>query len=219
MTEQEWLASGEPDSMLELLGRENNRKLRLFAVACCERIWHLIPTDPSRHCVMVARRLADGLEMPGERRAAVKAAMGDADTTPAAACVGATSAYEAAVRTADHATIAVAKEHYPELYESGERTPEWFEILGREGIAQCALIRDIFGNPFQPVAFSPEWRTDTAVTLARQMYDSRDFSALPIFADALQDAGCDNAAILDHCRGPGPHVRGCWVVDLVLGKE
>jgi hypothetical protein len=83
----------------------------------------------------------------------------------------------------------------------------------------AVLLRDIFGNPFRPVAFSPEWRTDTVVSLARQMYDSRDFSAMPILADALQDAGCDSADILDHCRGPAPHVRGCWVVDLVLGKE
>jgi hypothetical protein len=85
--------------------------------------------------------------------------------------------------------------------------------------SQAHLLRDIFGNPFRPVAFAPAWRTDTAVSLARQMYESRDFSAMPILADALQDAGCDNAEILDHCRGPGPHVRGCWVVDLVLGKE
>ena len=81
------------------------------------------------------------------------------------------------------------------------------------------LFRDIFGNPFRPVAFSPEWRTDTAVALARQMYDARDFSAMPILADALQDAGCDNEDIFNHCQGAGPHVRGCWVVDLVLGKE
>lgn len=72
---------------------------------------------------------------------------------------------------------------------------------------------------FRPVTFSPEWRTGTALTLAQQMYDAREFSAMPILADALQDAGCDCAAILDHCRGPGPHVRGGWVVDLVLGKE
>jgi hypothetical protein len=81
------------------------------------------------------------------------------------------------------------------------------------------LIREIAGNPFRPVAFSPEWRTDTAVSLARQMYEARDFSAMPILADALQDAGCDSADILDHCRRPVPHVRGCWVVDLVLDKE
>jgi hypothetical protein len=88
-----------------------------------------------------------------------------------------------------------------------------------EFAAQADLLREIFGNPFRPVTFSPQWRTDTAVSLARTMYESRDFSAMPILADALQDAGCDSAEILDHCRGPGPHVRGCWVVDLVLGKE
>jgi hypothetical protein len=84
---------------------------------------------------------------------------------------------------------------------------------------QLALLRDVFGNPFRPVAFAPEWRTDTAVALARQMYDGRDFGAIPILADALQDAGCDSDDILSHCRNPGEHVRGCWVVDFVLGKE
>ncbi len=83
----------------------------------------------------------------------------------------------------------------------------------------CRLIRDIFGNPFRPVSFSPEWRTDTVIALAKQMHESREFGAMPILADALQDAGCDSDDVLNHCRGPGPHVRGCWVVDLVLGKE
>jgi hypothetical protein len=81
------------------------------------------------------------------------------------------------------------------------------------------LLRDIFGNPFRPVAFDPSWRTDTAVSLARRMYESREFGAMPILADALQDAGCEDADILGHCRDPRqPHVRGCWAVDLVLGK-
>jgi hypothetical protein len=84
---------------------------------------------------------------------------------------------------------------------------------------QTHLARDIFGNPFRPVSFDPAWRTWTAVALAQQMYESRDFSAMPILGDALQDAGCTDEEVLGHCRGPGPHVRGCWVVDLVLGKE
>ncbi|MBM3980173.1 MAG: hypothetical protein FJ304_07780 [Planctomycetes bacterium] len=82
-----------------------------------------------------------------------------------------------------------------------------------------AILRDIFGNPFRPVTFAPEWRTDTAIALARTMYEAREFSAMPILADALQDAGCDNDDVLSHCRAPGAHVRGCWVCDLVLGKE
>jgi hypothetical protein len=89
----------------------------------------------------------------------------------------------------------------------------------QECAAQTDLLRDIVGNPFRPVTFSPRWRTSTAVAIARGMYESRDFGAMPILADALQDAGCEAEAILTHCRDAQQvHVRGCWVVDLVLGK-
>jgi hypothetical protein len=82
-----------------------------------------------------------------------------------------------------------------------------------------SLLYDVCGDPFRRVKFDKRWRTDTAVALAHQMYESREFSAMPILADALQDAGCDNTDILDHCRDAGAtHIRGCWVVDLVLGK-
>ena len=95
-----------------------------------------------------------------------------------------------------------------------------FDIHQHPRRVACLLLRDVFGNPFRPVAFAPEWRTETALTLAGQMYESRDFSAMPILADALQDAGCDSEDILNHCRATNAtHVRGCWVVDLVLGKE
>ena len=83
---------------------------------------------------------------------------------------------------------------------------------------QVSYLRDIFGNPFRPVVFPKSWRTEAAVGLALRMYDDRDFAAMPILADALEEAGCDDADILTHCREPGVHVRGCWVVDLVLGK-
>jgi len=96
---------------------------------------------------------------------------------------------------------------------NGDRTRE------EEAAEHARLLRDIFGNPFRPTAFDLSWRTATAVGLARALYDSRDFAAMPVLADALEDAGCDNADVLSHCRGLGPHVRGCWVVDLVLGKS
>jgi hypothetical protein len=81
----------------------------------------------------------------------------------------------------------------------------------------CELLREVFGNPFRPLDFAP-WRTGTAVALARTMYESQDFGAMPILADALQDAGCDNAEVLSHCRDASQvHARGCWVVDGVLG--
>jgi hypothetical protein len=80
-------------------------------------------------------------------------------------------------------------------------------------------LRDVFGNPFRPVPFSPGWRTSDAVAVARGGYESRDFGVLPILADTLQDAGCEDERLLGHCRGDGPHVRGCWALDLVLGLE
>ena len=80
------------------------------------------------------------------------------------------------------------------------------------------LRQVVFSNPLRWITINPSWLTPTVLAIAQQMYDTRDFGAMPILADALQDAGCDNDDILNHCRGPGPHVRGCWVVDLVLGK-
>ncbi len=83
------------------------------------------------------------------------------------------------------------------------------------------ILRELLGNQYRPVAVSPSWHAwngGTVVKLAQAIYDERAFDRLPILADALEEAGCDIADILGHCRGPGPHVRGCWVVDLLLGK-
>ncbi len=83
----------------------------------------------------------------------------------------------------------------------------------------ATLLRDIFGNPFRPVTLDPSWLTSTVTALAEGIYANRTFDRLPILADALMDAGCDNADILAHCRSEGPHVRGWWPVDLLLGME
>ncbi len=83
----------------------------------------------------------------------------------------------------------------------------------------CRLILDIFGNPFRPIAADPAWLTPTVQSIATAIYEDRAFDSLPILADALEEAGCTNVDMLLHCRKPGEHVRGCWVVDLVLGKE
>jgi hypothetical protein len=85
-----------------------------------------------------------------------------------------------------------------------------------------AYIREIFGNPFRPVAVNPAWlawNDGTVRRIAQSIYDKRAFDRMPILADALEEAGCDNEDILNHCRGEEPHVRGCWVVDVVLGKK
>ena len=88
--------------------------------------------------------------------------------------------------------------------------------------SQARLLRDVFGNPFWPMpSVDPAWLAGSdgaAAGLARALYEERAFDRLPILADALEEAGCTDREILDHCRGPGPHVRGCWVVDLFLGK-
>ncbi len=81
------------------------------------------------------------------------------------------------------------------------------------------LTTDVFRHHLVPVAFDPAWRTEAVVAITRGMYESRDFAPMPVLADALDDAGCDEPDVLAHCRKPGLHVRGCWVVDLVLGKS
>jgi hypothetical protein len=90
---------------------------------------------------------------------------------------------------------------------------------GSDPRLQAQVLRDVFGNPFRPVALDPRWRTADVLGLARGIYEDRASDRLPLLADALMDAGCDSDEILNHCRSDGPHVRGCWVVDLVLGKE
>jgi hypothetical protein len=140
------------------------------------------------------------------------------------------AACEAVVRAAGY-VVSYDREYYVTLDEVPY--PSWAAAFARYAVVgndssreqeeerqQLALLRDVFGNPFRPVAFHAAWRTDTAVSLAKGMYESRDFGVMPILADALQDAGCDNEDVLNHCRDPEQvHVRGCWVVDLVLGKS
>jgi hypothetical protein len=93
------------------------------------------------------------------------------------------------------------------------------EADAQHNATQSNVLRDIFGNPFGPVALDPRWLTSSVLDLARSIYDERAFERLPILADALMDAVCDNDDLLSHCRSEGTHVRGCWVVDLILGKE
>jgi len=92
--------------------------------------------------------------------------------------------------------------------------------------ASCRIVRDLFGNPFRPGAIAPSWLTPTVLALAQAAYHNRilpagtlDNAQLAVLADALEDACCDNSDILNHLRQPGVHVRGCWVVDRLLGKE
>jgi hypothetical protein len=217
MTEVEWLAATDPTPMLGFLGDEaSGRKRRLFGCACCRRVWDHLERKPSRGAVEAAEAFADGSLDTTRLRAARKAARNAANAIAKKQALFNHQAISAA-----HAVLEVCWPEFPgdrgAAYEVAQRfaAPP---AVARELQAQAVLLRDIFGNPFRPVTADPAWLTDTVVQFARGIYDERAFDRMPILADALQDAGCENADVLDHCRGPGPHARGCWVVDLVLGK-
>jgi hypothetical protein len=119
----------------------------------------------------------------------------------------------------EHAARAVSNARCPDE-EEGERTWQlWF--LGERAI-QADLVREIVGNPFRPVAINPDWlaaNDGLVVSLARTIYDERAFERMPILGDALEDAGCADPTILDHCRRVESHPRGCWLLDLILGRS
>jgi hypothetical protein len=225
MTEAEWLTSDDPEEMylrvVRTLG-SSRRRMDLFCAACARLVCHLMDDEG-------ARRAFEWLEAnPGQReRPSGPGHVRDLFRGPGRALYDAHHRRERGVVSggATHVAYDLWADWYsyafPNLGEYFTNADAPFRGALREDPRSVlpAAMRDIFGNPFHPVSFLPSWRTDTAVTLAQQMYEARDFSAMPILADALQDAGCDKDDIFSHCRGPGPHVRGCWVVDLVLAKE
>jgi hypothetical protein len=189
-----------------LQGKATERKLRLFGVGCCRRIWDLLPEQWSRRAVQVAERYVDGgadveqLKEAGKKAGWAAAWAGQGAAAEAAAWVASGGGAEWVEVTAARARSA----------ETGNATHSEF---------QCALLRDLFGNPFRPVALDPAWRTSAVVSLAQAVYDRQAFKRMSELADALEEAGCAGAAIPAHCRSQGSHVRGCWVLDLLLGKE
>jgi hypothetical protein len=228
MTEPEWNACTDPRKMLEFLrGRASDRKLRLFGCACCRHIWDLLTDRRSREAVEVAEGYADGQAFDADLDAAYDAAFAVVPApggSPAPEWVANSSAPFAAAWVAhpnpngdfplDVARYAAAALHA----QCRPETPEEAD--------QCRLLRDLFGNPFRPVSLAPAWMTPTVLDLAQAAYDNRllpsgllDNSRLAVLADALEEAGCTDPDMLGHLRGPGTHVRGCWVIDLLLGKE
>ena len=242
MTEEEWRASESPGELLTAFGTSASaRKLRLFGSACCRRLKPHFKDERSALMIEVSDQFAESevgsdelnvaFEEAGEAQEAIHWEGGDAvDQASAEAVLGLrggldlSAVFEGIGEVAGSiATTAVWDQIYAPGRHWSESNAEEREVTDegrrKEFIELAILLRDIFGNPFRPVAFAQAWRTDTALAIARGMYESRDFSAMPILADALQDAGCDNDDILTHCRdGGAAHVRGCWVVDAVLGK-
>jgi hypothetical protein len=226
MNEAEWLACDDSGPMLAFLrGRASERKFRLFACACARRPWHLLTDERSRRAIEEAERLADGLAGPSGVQAARAAA--------AELWVGAGRPARLALDAAAEAAFAALHDLASEAARQAANGAEWaagarsnptatMPARVAERKVQANLLRDIFGNPFHPLPrLDPAWLAwegGTVPKLAASVYDERAFDRLAVLADALEEAGCTDQTILDHLRGPGPHVRGCWAVDLVLGK-
>ncbi len=200
MTEEEWLSTEKSSDLLKYVRDRRRwkavRERRLRLLGCVALRREQLPDDRLLDYLAIAERYADG-EIDAETAARSRRDLAN---------------------TFFHWLKAPEVERCYHLLcpTAGDAMRSY---LIRNHRSFCDLIRDIFGNPFRPAEFSPSWRTDTTLALARTMYASRDFSAMPILADALQDAGCADERILNHCRDANQvHVRGCWVVDLVLGK-
>jgi hypothetical protein len=225
MTEEQWLktrahAQGlvwNLRSMTQVTRtKRGKRKLRLFACECCRLIWERLRDPRLQKAVEVAELFADGEagkdELEAVRCLVTPFRMGYVPKEPD---VLDRIAIDLAVATTNPRAFEAA--FSMTVYEfplAGYRTSQ----ADGEAIL-CDQLRCVVGNPFRPVSAAPAWLTPQALALARTAYEKRRFEDLPLLADTLEEAGCTVASILAHCRGPGPHVRGCWVVDLVLGKE
>jgi hypothetical protein len=216
MTEAEWLTATDPAPMVTFLSpRASDRKFRLAVCACCRLLWETLTDERSRSAVLEAEGSADSLTPerapPSPHGVAASHVVAEYEIPEGGEYTLANVTGLLAFGAAWEAMLFLS--HCSEGISGGRRG--W----RAEKRARSILIRCIFGNPFRPATANPAWLTSTVVSLAAGIYADRAFDRLPILADALQDAGCDNADVLGHCRGPGPHVRGCWVVDLVLGKQ
>jgi hypothetical protein len=269
MTEAEWRACEDVPRMLDYLrgraggpGRRwysrllpgraagppppgaSDRKLRLFACACCRLAWDRLH-PPEQQTVGRVEEWVEGRADPeGElRRLAGVSEFAERLVLRPAAEAAQEMAQRMRRRRLENLRHEVVGEAYrrqaphrapgapfrPDLWQA-----KWgalYARLGalvaaagaREATRQPAALRDVVGNPFRPApALDPgwlAWNGGTVRKMAQLIYDDRPFDRLPILADALEDAGCSAPELLGHLRGPGPHARGCWAVDLLLGKE
>jgi hypothetical protein len=229
VTEAEWLVSVDLRSMLKFVaGRASSRKMRLYVCACVRRLWPLLTDARSRSAVETAERYADGrasrTELATASRQAWAAAEAAEERSGRAGSVPSQAA-EALAWAAVQATFAQVTE--PHVWEAAEEAKvAEAAMLGlpagslRQRRSQCALFRDLLGNPFRPATAEPEWlqgQGRRVVKLAQAIYDQRRFDAMSLLSAALQDAGCDNQDLLSHCRPQERHARGCWLLDALLG--
>ncbi len=248
MTEAEWLESTYPISTFEAeWGWPSPRKQRLFAVACCRRIRHLLTARPAWHqAPAVAERYAERKAKRVDLKAAVAALPKVRVDTSRAGCTYADLLAEFAAgalrwaceptlrsfasQCANNAAVAVAYAALPleEPYVPPGHSPHkrrFWDAENAETAEQIAMLCDICGHPLRPAAARPGPLPPEVVRLAKAAYEERlvpsgdlDGKRLAVLADALEESGCADAGLAWHLREPGPHVRGCWALDLLLGK-
>jgi hypothetical protein len=221
MDEAEWLACAEPRKLLfldnvcpdgpHLEGGSGKvdprvRKVMLFVVACLRRIWDGIEGEAFRRAAESVEDLAEGRVAFWAWWSMHAGIRGQRNRTRAQDAV-----VEAMFPKPRYAAVGVAR--CAAYVVAGETDRAARKAEKRK---QCHLLRDLFGSPFRPVTFHPSWRSNAVVALATAAYTDRDFTVMPVLADALEEAGCSDEQILTHCRSPGEHARGCFVLDLVL---
>jgi hypothetical protein len=237
VTEREWWSATAPEGALDWLffdGRAADRKLRLFSVACCRRIAASVAGTPFVRLMDVTEAFADGLASEAEVSWHLRQARASQPDCPrddaTLAILDAAGSLDA-----DRWRLHRSRGWYED--EDNQPYPLWIvgevqsaqedrandytdRVRDEEALVQVRLLHDIFGPlPFRDIPVSPSWLTADVRLLAQGIYDAKAFGRMPILADALQDAGCDNDEILSHCRAADwEHVRGCWVIDLLLGR-
>jgi hypothetical protein len=234
MTEAEWLActGGDDwrtfthDMQACLQGKGSIRKLRLFAFACCHHIDRSRIDPRSLNALEVAERALEGWATDEELRAAIRISHRVLDEhLRLLAELGELSKEQAEPQTAANViNWAISNLSSPsETSLCVCHAAKYAQQLGDEETVrrwQAGVLCDILGEQEPLPILTPSWLTSDVLALATGIYDSRDFCAMPILADALQDAGCDCDDILNHFRDPNAtHVRGCWALDLILGKS
>jgi hypothetical protein len=222
MQEADWIGSHNPVSMLEYVhDRVSDRKLRLFACACCRMIWDLMTDQRCRLAVEMAEEYVDGKVSKEDLLATAKAAyLGDLNqpSNAASTCAsprlsGSTAAWLVSQIAAMAAAQASASEDFSDKWTDAHNS-----LAAPILAAEANILRDIVGNPFGRTRFDPQWITPSVLSLAKTVYDERDFSRMAELGETLQQSGCGDAEVLVHCSSNLEHARGCWVVDGLLGK-
>lgn len=192
--------------------KSGRRKMRLYGCGCARRVMHLLPHDTLRKALLVAEKFADG-EVDKAKLAATEKRVRPMNADGYFPKLSA-----AASRAVGMVEAACGESAYNATFTMTALLPTPLAPGPKGGRMLCDLLRCVFGNPFTKPAFEKKWRSETVTALAEGIYADHAFDRLPILADALEEAGCDDRKMLDHLRGKGPHCRGCWVLDLALGK-